>query len=166
MGNTPKRKERILSVIARLMDIASIPAAAMHSLVGVCTFAEAQTCGRTGSMISKAVRSATRLNGMSGHRRLVAALSDLSDYSACVRPLRIRISGIVPPAVILTDAAAEDSGASLGAVLVDPVHNRYEYFGTRIAESLVHKCRPCGKSQIMCQAGLVTVPTHYNARLS
>ena len=86
------------------------------------------------------------------------ALGDLGDFFKRVKPRTIRLTSYLPPVIILTDAAAEDTGASLGAVLVDPAESLYEFFGKRISPDMVHHWRRTGKHQIICQAELVAVP--------
>ena len=64
----------------------------------------------------------------------------------------------IPPVVLLTDAAAEESGASLGAVLYDVSTGRFEYFGKRIAPDMVRRWQTGTRRQIICQAELVAIP--------
>ena len=158
IANTEKRRQRIIEEVSRLRAMPSIPAAPIHSLVGVCTFAEAQTSGRTGAMILREVRNTARLSGADGHSKLVAALGALAEYTAAVRPRRIRISVALPPVIILTDAASETAGVSVGAVIIDPVNSLYQYFGKRLQEPLAAKWRSTGKDQVICQAELLAVP--------
>ena len=54
--------------MATLRALDKIPPAAMHSLVGFCQFAEAQTSGRSGAVILKEDRNAARMTGKSGHQ--------------------------------------------------------------------------------------------------
>jgi hypothetical protein len=60
--------------------------------------------------------------------------------------------------IILTDAASEANGSSLGAVLVDPVVGLYQYFGKMIGDALIKDWRSSGKTQVICQAELLAVP--------
>ena len=82
------------------------------------------------------MRTAARLVGKSGHTRLVSSLAALRDYFAKVKDRCIRLDSLVPPVVILTDAAAETAAASLGAVMVDPANGRYEFLAKRICPKL------------------------------
>ena len=109
-------------------------------------------------MISKVVRIAARACGAEGHRRLNASLRALADFFAASKPRRVRIASALPPVIVLTDAAFESSNASLGAVLVDPVQNVYEYFGKRINSDLVKRWQGLGKTQVICQAKLIAIP--------
>ena len=68
---------------------------------------------RTGSMILKELRTATRDLDQTGRTRLHKALGDLGDYFKRVRPRSIRLTSVSPPVIILTDAASEDSGSSV-----------------------------------------------------
>jgi hypothetical protein len=149
VANTAKRRDRIIEEIARLRVLSVVPAAPIHSLLGVCTFAEAQTCGRTGPAILKEVRNSARLSGADGHSRLLSALHALSEYVSAAKPRRIRISAALPPVIILTDAASESNGSSLGAVMVDPVAGVYQYFGKMINDELVREWRSSGKTQVI-----------------
>ena len=156
--NTAKRLARMQEDIAHLRSLETPQPSAFASLLGVSQFAEAQTCGRTGSLILKEVRIAARDLSMTGRKRLHSALDVLAKYFQKVKPRSIRLTCSAPPIVILTDAAAEDSGSSLGAVFVDPVSKSFEFFGKKIADSMVSYWRRCGKRQIICQAELVAVP--------
>ena len=60
--------------------------------------------------------------------------------------------------ILLTDAAAEEEGASLGSVFLDPATNRFRFFGKRIGERLIKKWQMDGKRQVICPAELITVP--------
>jgi hypothetical protein len=60
--------------------------------------------------------------------------------------------------VILADAAFESSGASMGAVLIDPSSGTYEFFGKWFHNDLVRKWQKNGNKQVICQAELITVP--------
>ena len=158
VANTEKRRKRIIEDISHLRELPTIPAASIHSLVGVCTFAEAQTSGRVGASVLRDVRNAARLGGPDGRRKLVASLTALSDYTAAVAPRRIRISKSLPPAIILTDAASESAGVSIGAVLIDPVSKSYQFFGKKLQHQLAARWRSLGKNQVICQAELLAVP--------
>ena len=67
--------------------------------------------------VQKELRTAARDLSRAGRPRLHSALDDLAKYFQRVRPRSIRLTSVSPPIIILTDAAAEDSGSSLGAVL-------------------------------------------------
>ena len=158
VGNTEKRKARIRDDINDILRMAEFPQAPLQSLIGVSQFAEAQTCGRTGSLILRDVRDAARVSGPPGHPRLIRALTNLREYFEARKPRAIRLDVSQPSIIILTDAAAETSGASLGAVMVDPASGTYEYFGKRISPALVARWCSAGREQVICQAELVTIP--------
>ena len=158
IGNTAKRVAHIRTEIERILALEVLAPSALASLVGVSQFAESQTCGRTGVMILKEVRTAARDLGPTGRSRLQKALGVLGDYFKRVRPRTVRLTSYLPPVVILTDAAAEDCGASLGAVMVDPAESKFEFFGKRISPGLVDHWRRTGQQQVICQAELVAVP--------
>ena len=104
------------------------------------------------------VRNAARNVGSGGCVRLRSALSNLRSYFEQVKPRTIRLCSRLPPIIILSDAAAEVSGASLGAVFIDPAMGTYEFFGKRICDEMVKKWKMMGRDQVICQAELVAAP--------
>ena len=121
VGNTTKLVAHIQADIERLLALEVVSPSSLASLVGVSQFAEAQTFGRTRSLILKELRAAARDLSQHGRKRLHQALGVLGGYFKRVRPRSIRLTSVSPPIIFLTDAAAEDSGSSLGAVFVDPL---------------------------------------------
>ena len=79
VGNTTKRVTHIQADIERLIALEVVAPSSLASLIGVSQFAESQTCGRTGSMILKELRTAARDLGPAGKARLHRALGDLGD---------------------------------------------------------------------------------------
>ena len=82
----------------------------------------------------------------------------MDEYFLKVKPRKIRLDVKLPPVVILTDAAAEECGASLGAVLIDTYTGCYEFFGKRISANMVAQWQALGRNQVICQAELITIP--------
>ena len=158
VGNTEKRRERIRDEIANLCALPSIQPAPLVSLIGVCSFAESQTCGRVGAMILKDVRVAARASGVEAAQRLKSSLRALAEFFHAAKPRRVRISSPLPPVIVLTDAAFESTNASIGGVIVDPTQNLYEFFGKRIGRDLVRKWQGKTKTQVICQAELIAIP--------
>ena len=64
----------------------------------------------------------------------------------------------MPLVIVLTVAAAEPSGASLGAVFIDPVYGSYEYFGKMISQLMVREWQNNSRTRVICQAEMVAVP--------
>ena len=158
VANTANRRARIQEDIGKLCDLEVIPSNSVQSLAGICTYADAQTSGRIGATILKEVRNAAKVGGSDGRSRLLSSLRNLAAYFHAVKPRRLRISAALPPIFVLTDAASETAGASVGAVLVDPVNSIFEYFGKKLATGLTDKWRLTGKDQIICQAELLAIP--------
>ena len=167
VANTDKRKSRIAEEVDRLVALRLVPEADLHSLVGVCQFAEAQCCGRTGALALRAVRRAIGVTSEGATERLRAALRELSEHVLSAAPRRIPLLCTQPPVLVLSDAAFEGGVATLGAVVFDPSSKTFEFFEATFSTSTVamwqrdavtaHSESPKLKEQIICQAELAAV---------
>jgi hypothetical protein len=137
MTNTPNRIERVANEVEKLIALDEIQPSAIQSLVGVCTFMEAQSSGRTGALALRAVRRgmANGCNGSPGPLRV--ALRDLGEHVAALRPRVIPLTHTYPPVIVLTDAAYESGVATLGGVCWDQVGNTFEFFSGSFVDMTV-----------------------------
>ena len=92
------------------------------SLLGVCSFAETQTSGGSGSILVKGVRNAMKRGSSS--QGLLDALAALRDHTTACVPRVVRLAKHSRPAILLTDAAADETSVTLGACLFDPEQRR------------------------------------------
>ena len=168
VSNTPKRKEKILSEARRLCELSEIPNPDVQSLVGVCQYSEAQTSGRTGALALREVRRAADKNGPGRLPELKEAIGHLAEHVQAAEPRSICLTRSEMPVILLTDASFDGGASGFGAVVFDPRHASFEFFGGTFATSTIdHWQRDggitgCGeevrKEQIICQAELAVVP--------
>ena len=163
IANTDARLTKINEELVRLVSLPSCTAADIHHIVGVCQFAEAQSSGRTGASVLNSVRSAQRQSGPQKVEKLRASLVGLAEYFAATKPRVIRTSNPLPPVLLWTDAAAETSVTSFGAVLFDPVSNRLEFFGAVFRKEAVDTWKLDRITQIITQAELVAIPIAFES---
>ena len=167
VANTDKRKQRIAEEVARLTALKSIPAAELHSLVGVCQFAEAQCCGRSGALALRAVRREIGKSNEGSAARLKTALGDLGTHVQNSLPRRVPLLNTERPVIVLSDAAFEGGVATLGAVLFDPMSRAFLFFEATFSSETVASWQSDGavaqgaptkvKEQVICQAELAAV---------
>ena len=168
VSNTDRRVAKIAEEISRMTSLDVVPAADVHSIVGVCHFTEAQSSGRTGALALRAVRRAVLSRAEPARKLLRVALGDLADHVASAAPRRVTLAKQEPPVLVFTDAALERGSATLGAVLFDPSSLKFEFFAAAFAPCTVKAWQseaPFGtnsagpiKEQVICQAELAVVP--------
>ena len=158
VGNTPKRAKAIAEEINRLVGAGSIAPSEIASLLGVCQYMEAQTAGRSGSLVMRNIRRAAGNRGPSGLENLKALIAALGEHVEQTVPRRIKLVGGNPPVLILTDAAAETSGSTFGAVLFDPLGQHFQFCAGQFSEGQVVKWKQVVGEQIICQAELAAAP--------
>ena len=158
VGNTEKRLEKALKEVGRLADADTIPEGDVLSLLGVAQFMESQTQGRSGALVMKRIRAALRLRFAARKTALARAISDLGEHISATVPRRVYLSHRLPPVVVLTDAAAETSGVTLGAVIADKVTGTCEFWAAVVENSTVETWKAEGKRQVIGQAELLAVP--------
>ena len=176
IGNTAKRKEKILNTIEKMKEEADVHPRDIQSLVGVCLFAESQTAGRSGSLVLRHLRNSA--GGAREKRKRI--LDELRAHVLASKPRIVNLRTSDRPVIILTDAAADHKGASFGAVCIDHASGVFEFFaGTfsveqvrrwsdEVSARLSDGACPSGsvdarrleavKRQVICQAELAVVP--------
>ena len=156
VSNTPKRREKILSSIDELTAADKIDHDEVVSLIGVCNFAEAQTSGRTGAVLLKAVRRS--LTSSNSTQDLRAALVNLREHTVVAVPRVIRLTAQNAPVLVFTDAAFENGRVTVGGCLFDKETGRREFFGGRLSGGIIQTWLDEGKEQLICQGELFAVP--------
>ena len=81
---------------------------------------EAQTAGRAGALSMRRVRRAAARRGPAGLQSLKEEIVKLGQHVSLSTPRRVDLVSEEEPVLIFTDAAAETSGATFGAVIFDP----------------------------------------------
>ena len=172
VSNTPKRKAKILSEADRLCDMPEVPSPDVQSLIGVCQYSEAQTSGRTGALALRTVRRAADRSGPTRDQELKEAIRHLAEHVQASVPRRICLFRTERPVILLTDASFDGGSSGFGAIIFDPRHGDFEFFGGLFAERTIdHWQRDGGtegedgakrKEQIICQAELAVVPMAFS----
>ena len=156
--NTSRRTEAIEEEVARLANASSIAPPEVASLLGVCQYMEAQTAGRSGALAMRKVRRAATRRGLAGLQRLKEEIRTLGQHVSRARPRRVNLVAEELPVLVFTDAAAEASGATFGAVLFDPSSGYLAFSAGRFSDDQVQRWRAEVGQQIICQAELAAIP--------
>ena len=176
MGNTAKRKDKILHSIRDMRGAQEVHPRDIQSLVGVCLFADSYTAGRSGSLVLRDLR---RTIGGSREKRQ-RVLEELEAHIIATKPRIVCLRSSGRPVTIFTDAAADDKGATFGAVCIDHASSTFEFFAgcfsadqvskwsadisARMKGSASSSCAAGGRRaeavrrQVICQAELAVIP--------
>jgi hypothetical protein len=144
VSNTENRRRKIMDQTQSMITAGHAEEADVISLLGVCAYAEAQTTGRSGACFLKAVRNTLKQGPSSA--ALFDALSALREHTMACVPRFIRLSRHARPAILLTDAAADEASVTLGACLFDSDSGVREYFGCQLHGPILEEWRAEGNS--------------------
>ena len=81
---------------------------------------------------------------------------------AAAKPRNVILVHRLPPVIIMTDAAADETGVTLGALLCDLASQTLHFFGAEVREETVHRWKLDGRRQVIGQAELVAVPVAFS----
>ena len=158
VANTPRRVEAILGEVSRMKAAPAIASPEVVALVGVCQYMEAQTAGRSGALAMRNVRRAAATRGQAGLVKLKTAVAELGEHVYRTTPRRVDLLSDSGPVLVFTDAAAEASGSTFGAVLFDPKDGTLQYCAGKFTEKQVSQWMAEVGLQIICQAELAALP--------
>ena len=162
VANTDRRTQSILQEVQRMLEAQSIAAPEVASLVGVCQYMEAQTAGRSGSLAMRKVRRASSSRGQSALQRLKDAVSKLGEHVERTTPRIVNLMADDSPVLIFTDAAAEETGSTFGAVIFDARENIFQYCAGRFTDEQLSRWKKEAGQQIICQAELAALPIAFS----
>ena len=158
IANTDRRVEAIAAEVGRMGDAVSLAQPEVAALVGVCQYMEAQTAGRSGSLALRNVRRAAGQRGANGVTLLKQAVAVLGRHVAATAPRRVDLLTTEQPILIFTDAAAETSGATFGAVVYDPLSGALQFCAGAFSDAQVRAWQADAGQQVICQAELAALP--------
>jgi hypothetical protein len=158
-------KKRVIDILSEIDDIergGKLPPARAGKLRGRLGFAGAQHFGRTGKYGLRAlsVRQYQAAPPYPLDQQLKFALSWWREYFATVPPRTVPVlKPDEPPAILFTDGwqgvVDGEPTLGIGAVLFSPRLPKPQYFGARVADSLVSAWGECGKTMLINQAELL-----------
>ena len=149
--------------LADIISVGSITCTQRDSLRGKLQYFERQVYGRAGKVIFRALDVGGR--AVSGARKLgpgdVIAFRTIMRWVKETVPRAVAPLDDLPPLVLFTDGAEEgelsNECVSCGALIIDPVDNFRQTFGSLIPAELVLEWKRLGGSKVIAQAELLPV---------
>ena len=99
--------------------------------------------------------------GKTRREEVLKCLHALKRHMAAARPRNVILVHRVPPVILMTDAAAEEAGVTLGALICDLASHALQFFGAEVCEETVHRWQLDGRRQVIGQAELLAVPVAF-----
>ena len=153
--NKPGRLDNIKSAIMEVFAKGELGFKEALSIKGKISYAEGQLFSR---VAAPACRVLSKWAGYGGRRKLtselISVLSEAGRALSVAGPRQVSVRCVVPPVVVFTDGACEESGTSVGGVIFCD-QDRPELFGAVVTNSVVQEwCSKVGQKQVIGQAEL------------
>ena len=163
VGNKLSRIDDVCDDLAKVIKDKVMTGSMCASLQGKLQYMERHVFGRTGKFVTRALR----VGGQLSSSTVKLGAEDVAAFSAIIGWLResapraLAPADFLPPLLLFTDGAEEgpidNSVASCGAFLVDPVDSLRECFGAVIDNALVAEWKSDGATKIIAQAELLPI---------
>eukprot|EP00435_Cladocopium_sp_Y103_P018012 s3778_g4.t1 len=156
IGNKQERLDRISRMIAKVRADGQVSATNAASIHGLLNFASGFTLG-------KALQTASHGFSMlaSGHVLSANHLASLCDHAAIIlaalTPREVELPIQPQPVIIYTDGAYDDTGATWGAICLDPVTGTRLCFAGVVPEFLLEAWKHLVGDQLICQIEMFAV---------
>ena len=163
VGNKLSRIDDVCSDLEKVVKDKVLTGSMCASLKGKLQYMERHVFGRTGKFVTRALG----VGGQLSSSTVKLGSSDVVAFAAIIRWLRESVpralapADFLPPILLFTDGAEEgpsdNSTASCGALIVDPVDSFRECFGSIIGKELVNEWKSGGATKIIAQAELLPI---------
>eukprot|EP00435_Cladocopium_sp_Y103_P055901 s883_g18.t1 len=156
VGNKPERLKRILRLVAKVVDDGRVSTADAASIHGLLNFASGFTLG-------KSLQTAAHGFSMLASGQLLSPqhLRDLCEHTSIIletiTPRSVELPIQPTPIIVYTDGAFDETNATWGAIVLDPLSGKRLCFSGAVPDFLLGAWRNLIGEQLICQIEMYAV---------